>query len=68
MMEELTMKNDFESLIKKANVIQSMCKDDVIPVSDLTMTDDLKLNGMDLSTNATGKLCGKLGVPSRYCC
>jgi hypothetical protein len=66
MMEELTMKNDFESLIKKANVIQSMCKDDVIPVSDLTMTDDLKLNGMDLSTNATGQLCGKLGVPSRY--
>lgn len=65
-MEELTMKNDFESLIKKANVIQSMCKDDVIPVSDLTMTDDLKLNGMDLSTNATGQLCGKLGVPSRY--
>ena len=66
MMEELTMKNDFESLIKKANVIQSMCKDDVIPVSDLTMTDDLKLNSMDLSTNATGQLCGKLGVPSKY--
>ena len=65
-MEELTMKNDFESLIKKANVIQSMCKDDVIPVSDLTMTDDLKLNSMDLSTNATGQLCGKLGVPSKY--
>lgn len=64
--EELNLKNTFEALIDKANDIQSMCKDDVVNVSSLHMTDDLKLYGMDLSDLAIGHLCGKLQVPSRY--
>lgn len=64
--EELDLKNTFEALINRAEAIQSLCKDDVIPATQLHMSDDIKLNGMDLSTLAAGHLCGKLGVPSRY--
>lgn len=64
--EEINLKDDFAALMKKANKIQEMCHDDVVPVKNLRMTDDLKLNGLDLSDLATGHLCGKLQVPSRY--
>lgn len=64
--EEITMKSSFEELIKKADKIQSLCKDDVVDVANLHMTNDLQLNGMDLSDLAVGHLCGKLQVPSRY--
>lgn len=66
MVEALEMNRTFENLVAKANEIQSKCKDDVIPVKNLHMTNDLKLNGMDLSDLAVGHLCGKLQVPSRY--
>lgn len=66
MNETLNMTTSIENLINKANDIQSLCKDDVVAVKNLHMTDDLKLNGMDLSDLATGHLCGKLQVPSRY--
>ena len=64
--EELNLNATFDNLIQQATTIQDLCKDDVIPVKDLHMTDDLKLNGMDLSDLAVGHLCGKLQVPSRY--
>lgn len=64
--EELNLNDTLGNLINRANDIQNLCVDDVIPVSQLHMTDDLKLNGMDLSDLATGHLCGKLQVPSRY--
>ena len=64
--EESDLKNTFDGLMTKAKEIQNLCRDDVIPVKNLHMDNDLKLNGMDLSDLAIGHLCGKLQVPSRY--
>ena len=64
--EELNLTATFESLINKANEIQEKCKDEVFAASDLRMENDLTINGMMLSGLATGHLCGKLQVPSRY--
>lgn len=55
-----------DTLIQKANEIQAKCHDDVFDASELTMSTDLKIKGMDLSSLAQGHLCGKLQVPGRY--
>lgn len=64
--EEIDLKATFENLMERANDIQALCKDEVVAANDLHMSDDLKLNGLDLSDLATGHLCGKLQIPSRY--
>lgn len=68
--EMLNTTQSFENLLNKANTIQSMCKDYKVPIKSMRMTDDLMIKFDDhelpLSNLATGHLCGKLSVPSRY--
>lgn len=68
--EVLSMTEDFEKLINKANEIQSKCKDYSVKAHSIRMDSELKLNFTDqqlpMSDLATGHLCGKLQVPSRY--
>lgn len=73
MMNDVEMLNttqSFADLLNKANEIQSMCTDYKVPVDSIRMTNDLTLkfgeNELPLSQLATGHLCGKLNVPSRY--
>lgn len=68
--EMLSMSEDFGKLIDKANEIQSKCKDYPVKAYSIRMDNELKLNFDDhklpMSELATGHLCGKLQVPSRY--
>lgn len=64
--EELSMKNTFESLIEKAAKIQELCDDDIVAMNTVSITDNLKFNGKDMTSFARGELCGKLHIPSRY--
>ena len=68
--EMLNTTQSFADLLNKANEIQSMCTDYKVPVDSIRMTNDLTLkfgeNELPLSQLATGHLCGKLNVPSRY--
>lgn len=68
--EMLDTVKDFDALIEKANTIQSMCTDYKVPASSIRMTDKCNLKfgeeELPLSRLATGHLCGKLSVPSRY--
>lgn len=64
--EVLVLNEAFEKLIDKANEIQSKCSDRLVDVSELRMDNELRLDGSPMSQLATGHLCGKLKVPSRY--
>lgn len=68
--EALNMNEDFTKLVNKANEIQAKCNDYPIRAHEIKMSNDLKLNfenhAFPMSDLATGHLCGKLQVPSRY--
>ena len=64
--EEINMQSTFDNLINKANKIQALCKDDIVKMSQVMVSDDLKLNGLEMTGFARGELCGKLHIPSRY--
>lgn len=68
--EMLSMDEDFMKLLDAANEIQAKCSDHPVRANEIRMDDDLKLNFGDhkipMSDLATGHLCGKLQVPSRY--
>ena len=64
--EEINMQSTFDNLINKANKIQTLCKDDIVKMSQVIISDDLKLNGLEMTGFARGELCGKLRIPSRY--
>lgn len=70
--EVLSMNEDFMKLLDKANEIQAKCNDYPVRANDIAMGNDLKLyfegpNGpLPMSDLASGHLCGKLQVPSRY--
>lgn len=68
--EMINTSQSFENLLKTAADIQERCRDFKVAVNDLRMTNDLKLRfddqEMPLSQLATGHLCGKLNIPSRY--
>lgn len=68
--EMINTTQSFENLVKKAQEIQSKCKDHKVDVESIRMDDDLNLvfddHKLPLSSLATGHLCGKLSVPSRY--
>lgn len=64
--EEINMQSTFDNLINKANEIQTLCKDDIVKMSQVAISNDLKFNGMDATSFARGELCGKLRIPSRY--
>lgn len=68
--EMLSMNEDFTKLMNKANEIQAKCHDYPLRANDMRMDNELKLNFGDqkfpMSDLATGHLCGKLQVPSRY--
>lgn len=70
MSEMINTSQSFENLLKTAIDIQERCRDFKVAVNDLRMTNDLKLRfgnqEMPLSPLATGHLCGKLNIPSRY--
>lgn len=70
MSEMINTSQSFENLLKTAADIQERCRDFKVAVNDLRMTNDLKLRfgdqEMPLSQLATGHLCGKLNIPSRY--
>ena len=70
MSEMINTSQSFENLLKTATDIQERCRDFKVAVNDLRMTNDLKLRfdnqEMPLSPLATGHLCGKLNIPSRY--
>lgn len=69
-LERINTTATFESVMKKAEAIQSKCRDYKVKVDDIRMGNDLKLRFGDhelgLTNLATGELCGKLNVPSRY--
>lgn len=70
--EVLSMNEDFMKLLDKANEIQAKCHDYQVRANDIAMGNDLKLyfegecGPLPMSDLATGHLCGKLQVPSRY--
>lgn len=68
--EVLSMNEDFMKLLDKANEIQAKCSDHPVRANEIRMDNTLKLNFGDrkipMSDLATGHLCGKLQVPSRY--
>ena len=68
--EMLNTSEDFMKLIDRANEIQSKCNDYPVKAHQITMGNMLKLNfgghSLPMSDLATGHLCGKLQVPSRY--
>lgn len=68
--EFLNMGENFAELIAKANKIQEKCRDYKVKAKNVAMGDDLKLYFDDgvfpMSELASGHLCGKLQVPSRY--
>ena len=70
MSEMLNTTQDFNALLENAHKIQANCKDYKIAADAIRMDDMLNLNFEDkslpLSSLATGHLCGKLNVPSRY--
>lgn len=70
MSEMINTSQSFENLLETATNIQERCRDFKVAVNDLRMTNDLKLRfddqEMPLSQLATGHLCGKLNIPSRY--
>ena len=70
MIEMINTSQSFENLLETATNIQERCRDFKVAVNDLRMTNDLKLRfdnqEMPLSPLATGHLCGKLNIPSRY--
>ena len=69
-MEVLNMNEDFAKLLERANEIQSKCADHPIKANEIHMDNELMLNFKDhkypMSDLATGHLCGKLQMPSRY--
>lgn len=68
--EMLNTTQSFDKLIEEANFIQSMCTDYKVPANSMRMNEALMIKFDDhelpLSNLATGHLCGKLNVPSRY--
>lgn len=70
MSEMLNTTQDFNALLESAHKIQSDCKDYKVAANAIHMDDALNLNfegkSLPLSSLATGHLCGKLNVPSRY--
>lgn len=70
MSEMLNTTQDFNALLENAHKIQANCKDYKVAADAIRMDDMLNLNFEDkslpLSSLATGHLCGKLNVPSRY--
>ena len=70
MSEMLNTSQDFNALLESTCKIQSDCKDYKVAADAIRMDDTLNLNFEDkslpLSSLATGHLCGKLNVPSRY--
>ena len=68
--EVLSMNEDFSKLLNKANEIQAKCSDHQVRANEIRMDNNLKLTFGDrktpMSDLATGHLCGKLKVPSRY--
>lgn len=68
--EMLNTNQGFAELLAKANEIQSMCTDYKVAAKSIRMDNNLALkfgdHDMPLSQLATGHLCGKLNVPSRY--
>lgn len=70
MSEMLNTSQSFGDLLRRANEIQGKCKDHKVAVDNIRMSNNLKLRfdnqEIGLSPLATGHLCGKLNVPSRY--
>lgn len=70
MSEMLNTTQDFNALLESACKIQTDYKDYKVAADAIRMDDTLNLNFEDkslpLSSLATGHLCGKLNVPSRY--
>lgn len=70
MSEMLNTTQDFNALLENANKIQTNCKDYKVVADAIRMDHLLNLNfegkSLPLSSLATGHLCGKLNVPSRY--
>ena len=70
MSEMLNTTQDFNALLENAHKIQANCKDYKVAADAIRMDHLLNLNFEDkslpLSSLATGHLCGKLNVPSRY--
>ena len=70
--EMLSMNEDFMKLLDAANEIQAKCYDYPVRANNIAMGNDLKLyfegerGPLPMSDLATGHLCGKLQVPSRY--
>ena len=68
--EVLSMNEDFMKLLDAANEIQTKCSDHPVRANEIRMDNNLKLTFGDrkipMSDLATGHLCGKLKVPSRY--
>lgn len=68
--EMLSKNEDFTQLVKKAEDIQSKCKDYEVKANEMLMNDGIKLlfdaNKLPMSEYAQSQLCGKLKVPSRY--
>lgn len=70
--EVLSMNEDFNKLLAAANEIQTKCNDYKVRANNIAMGNDLKLyfegecGPLPMSDLATGHLCGKLKVPSRY--
>lgn len=68
--EALSLDENIQKLIDRANEIQSKCNDHIVTADEITMDDALNLqfngNIMPLSTLATGHICGKLRIPTAY--
>lgn len=64
--EELNLTATFDNLINKAAAIQEKCEDEIIIAKNMHVSDDIAINGKDITSFALGELCGKLQVPSRY--
>jgi len=69
-LERINTGATFESILEKAEAIQAKCHDYKIKAENIHMNNELSLKFDDqelpLSSFATGELCGKLSVPSRY--
>lgn len=68
--EFMNTTENFADFLKRAEDIQAKCSDHLVRANDIRMSNNLKLNfgeqSIPMSELATGHLCGKLKVPSRY--
>lgn len=64
--EALSINEEFDALVRKAEAIQTKCSDRLVNANEIRMDNELNLDGSPMSQLAQGHLCGKLQVPSRY--